>query len=139
MAFAYEAKAAHDYPMKIGIIIQSLRDDRGITLEKMALDLDVAISTLSRIENDKRTPSFDLLERISRYLGIPISEIFRAAEGHPISMEKRAKLSPVLEYTSESLLLMKKIQGVPPRNVRLLAEIADVINKELGSTTESKK
>lgn len=101
----------------------------------MAFDINVATSTLSRIEMGKRSPSIDLLERIAVHLAIPVSDIFRAAEGHPITLDdSQPKASSLLEYTEESIQLMTEIQGVPARNTRLIIELAKVINKELGST-----
>lgn len=101
----------------------------------MALDLEVATSTLSRIELCKRAPSIEMLERIAIYLDVAVSEIFRAAEGHPISLHRgKGRKANLFEYTKESLHLMAEIQGTPPENTRLITELAKVINKELGGT-----
>lgn len=120
--------------MKIGLIIKSIRTKRDITLEQMAFDVNVATSTLSRIEMGKRSPSIELLERIAVHLAVPISDIFRAAEGHPITLDSDTRHSPLLKYTEESMLLMTEIQDVPARNTRLITELAKVINKELGGS-----
>ncbi len=119
--------------MKIGLIIKLIRTKREITLEQMAFDINVATSTLSRVEMGKRSPSIELLERIAVHLAVPISDIFRAAEGHPITLDGGdTKKPPLLEYTEESIQLMTEIQGASARSTRLITELAKVINKDLG-------
>ena len=107
---------------------------RGFTQEQMALDLDVAPSTLYRIESGDRYPSFELLDKISAYLQIPVSEIFRAAEGHSLVLQDDAnsQATVVLEYTAETLQLVTEVQGFSARNMRLLIEFARVMNREFG-------
>lgn len=100
----------------------------------MALDLDVAPSTLYRIESGDRYPSFELLDKISAYLRVPVSEIFRAAEGHPLVLQDdtNTPTKQILEYSEETLRLVTEVQGFSARNMRLLIEFARVINKEFG-------
>ncbi len=120
--------------MKIGPIIKTVRIQRDLTQEQMAFDLGVAISTLSRIESGHRYPSFELLDKISAYLRVPVSEIFRAAEGHPLVLQDDANTpaTQVLEYTEETLQLVTEVQGFSSRNMRLLIEFARVMNREFG-------
>ena len=99
----------------------------------MAFDLDVAISTLSRIETGHRYPSFDLLDKIAAYLGVSVSDIFRAAEGHPLVLsDANNQPATMLEYTAETLQLVTEIQGFSSRNMRLLIEFAKTMNREFG-------
>jgi len=66
--------------MKIGLIIKGLRIERGLKLEALANDLDLATSTLSRIESGRRNPSLEVLEALADALGVKISDIFSEAE-----------------------------------------------------------
>lgn len=119
--------------MKIGPILKTIRVQRGFTQEQMALDLDVAPSTLYRIESGDRYPSFELLDKVSAYLRVPVSEIFRAAEGHPLVLQDDSNApAQVLEYTEETLQLLTEVQGFSARNMRLLIEFARVMNKQFG-------
>jgi transcriptional regulator with XRE-family HTH domain len=119
--------------MKIGPILKAARVQRGFTQEQMALDLDVAPSTLYRIESGNRYPSFDLLDKIAAYLRVPVSEIIKAAEGYPLVLND-ANNQPIktLEYTEEILQLVTEVQGFSSRNMRLLIEFTRAINKEFG-------
>lgn len=71
--------------MEIGRIIKALRQERGLSQEALANDVDTATSNLSRIEKGQRTPSLDLLERIANALGIRVSTLFALSEANSVS------------------------------------------------------
>ena len=50
-----------------------------VTLEKLALELDVTPSHLSQIETGLRRPSLQLAVRLSEMTRIPVEEFVRAA------------------------------------------------------------
>ena len=119
--------------MKIGPILKTVRIARNLKPEQLAFDLDVAASTLYRIESGQRTPSLELLEKIAEHLNLPISEIFRAVEGHPLMLDNQnGQVAIALDYTAETIQLVTEVQGFSARNMRLLIEFARLINKELG-------
>lgn len=66
--------------MRIGSVVRARRVERGITQEALALELETATSTLSRIEKNQRTPSLDLLVRLAKALDLKPSELLHAAE-----------------------------------------------------------
>ncbi len=66
--------------MKIGLVIKGLRIEQGLKLEALANDLELATSTLSRIESGRRNPSLDVLEVLAEALGVKVSDIFHEAE-----------------------------------------------------------
>jgi transcriptional regulator with XRE-family HTH domain len=116
--------------MKIGPSLKNLRIQHKLTLEQMALDLDVATSTLSRIELGRRSPSLELLDKIAQRLDLPVSEIFRAAEGHPLNVAK-AQDAKAADYNAAIVQLINTAQDFPPRYTRMLVEFAKVMRKEL--------
>jgi transcriptional regulator with XRE-family HTH domain len=118
------------HPMKIGPCLKNLRDARALTQEQMALDLNVATSTLSRIELGRRSPSLELLNKIAQRLDLPVSEIFRAAEGHPLNVAK-AQDAKAADYNAAIVQLINTAQDFPPRYARMLVEFAKVMRKEL--------
>jgi transcriptional regulator with XRE-family HTH domain len=61
-----------------GSILKSLRTDRGWTLAKVSELTQLPIATLSKIENEKMSLSYDKLVRISKGLGIDIGLLFGA-------------------------------------------------------------
>jgi transcriptional regulator with XRE-family HTH domain len=62
-----------------GSILKALRTDRGWTLAQVSQLTDLPIATLSKIENEKMSLSYDKLVRISKGLSIDIGLLFGAA------------------------------------------------------------
>jgi transcriptional regulator with XRE-family HTH domain len=60
----------------LGKIIKRIRQERGWTLADMSSAVSIPLSTLSKIENDKLTLTYDKLQQLSYALNIPLSELF---------------------------------------------------------------
>ncbi len=61
--------------MTIGAWLKATRLAQGRTLEEVCDQARLPHSTLCRIENDKRQPRFDTLQRLLRSLGKKIGDI----------------------------------------------------------------
>ena len=59
-----------------GAALRALRMQRGWTLAEVSKRTDLPISTLSKIENDRVSLTYDKLARISTGLGVDISQLF---------------------------------------------------------------
>src|ERR1700759_4719771 len=59
-----------------GAALRALRVQRGWTLAEVSQRTDLPISTLSKIENDRVSLTYDKLARISTGLGVDISQLF---------------------------------------------------------------
>src|SRR6201996_8990055 len=59
-----------------GAALKALRMQRGWTLAEVSKRTDLPISTLSKIENDRVSLTYDKLARISTGLGVDISQLF---------------------------------------------------------------
>ena len=66
---------------KPGAALKALRIQHGWTLAEVSQRTGLTTSTLSKIENDKMSLSFDKLARLSSGLQIDISTLFRGANG----------------------------------------------------------
>jgi len=69
----YKASNSSKVP---GAILRNLRRGQGLTLGELSLRTGLPISTLSKIETDKMSLTYDKLTRISEGLGIDPAEIF---------------------------------------------------------------
>jgi transcriptional regulator with XRE-family HTH domain len=58
--------------------IQRLRREKGLSQEEVAHLAHIHQTYLSGVETGKRNPSVLVVERISKALGVDISEIFKA-------------------------------------------------------------
>ena len=56
----------------IGKALQRLRKDNDLTLAAVSAKTGVAISTLSKIENNQSSPNFDVLTRLAEGLGMDL-------------------------------------------------------------------
>lgn len=60
----------------LGSILKSLRNARGWTLKEMSENTDIPVSTLSKVEHDRLTLTYDKLQQLSEKLSIRISDLF---------------------------------------------------------------
>lgn len=63
----------------LGVLLRRLRDARGYTLKQMSDRTGIPVSTLSKVEHDRLTLTYDKLLQLSQRLNIRMSELF--AEG----------------------------------------------------------
>lgn len=63
-------------PPTLGILLRKLRNRHGWTLKQMSAQSGIPLSTLSKVEHDRLTLTYDKLYQVSQRLGIPISELF---------------------------------------------------------------
>lgn len=85
---------------KLGTHMKRIRTRQGWTLAEMSNESGIPLSTLSKIERNQLTLSYDKLVALSQRLGIPLSEFFGDAEfGSP----RRATARRSLADTGQSL------------------------------------
>jgi transcriptional regulator with XRE-family HTH domain len=66
-----------DVRRRVGINLQRIRRDKGLSQEELSHRADVHQTYLSGVEGGKRNPSIGVLERIAAALGVDIEEFFR--------------------------------------------------------------
>lgn len=64
----------------LGRILKDLRSHRGWTLKEMSERSGIPVSTLSKVEHDRLTLTYDKLLQLSQKLNIRISELFAEGE-----------------------------------------------------------
>lgn len=64
----------------LGRILKELRSHRNWTLREMSERSGIPVSTLSKVENDRLTLTYDKLLQLSERLHVPIGELFAEAE-----------------------------------------------------------
>ena len=63
----------------LGSLLRSLRSRNGWTLKEMSQRTNIPVSTLSKVEHDRLTLTYDKLVQLSQRLNIRISELFADA------------------------------------------------------------
>jgi transcriptional regulator with XRE-family HTH domain len=63
----------------LGSLLRALRGRLGLTLKDMSERTGIPFSTLSKVEHDRLTLTYDKLQMISERLNVPLSELFAEA------------------------------------------------------------
>ena len=85
----------------INSALKKIRLFHNIKQNELATKLEISNSYLSEIENGKKSPSFELLEKYSTYFDIPISSLMYFSE----QLENEGKLSKSFRIKSASFIL----------------------------------
>ena len=115
--------------MHIGQVIYALRQERQLTQEKLALEVETATSNLSRIEQGKSSPSLALLERLAQALGTSVTAIYAQAEGVALNEPERQRLADVEEtdFSRDALQLRRDFRDLSQPNKRLTLEFVRML------------
>lgn len=107
-----------------GAILKAIRTERGWTLAQVSERTGLPTTTLSKIENDKLSLSYDKLVRISKGLGIDISRLFGAAEP--------GKETPGIAPSGRrSITRSGEGSAIETRTYSHLYPAADLLNKQI--------
>ena len=68
---------------QLGMRIKFLRKEKGWSQEDLALEANVNKNYICDLENGRRNPSLDILERMSNAFGISLSVLFKGIETIP--------------------------------------------------------
>jgi len=75
---------ASDAPT-LGGLLRALRSRQGWTLKEMSVKSGIPVSTLSKVEHDRLTLTYDKLYQLSQRLGLRMSELFAEDGDEPSS------------------------------------------------------
>ncbi|MEL7464633.1 MAG: XRE family transcriptional regulator [Pseudomonadota bacterium] len=96
-------------PLKLGERVRAIRRARNWTLEEAAQRAGLARSTLSKIENEQMSPTFDAVQKLARGLDIDVPQLFQPAPVDKISGRRsitrrhEGKDHPTTTYEHEML------------------------------------
>ena len=93
----------HPTDVLLGARIRQVRTERGFRLRELAARADQSESVLSRIENDKATPSLVALRRIAQALDTNLSSLFGETEPADDEVVLRRGERHVIRLTSEKI------------------------------------
>ncbi len=107
MTLAKEQQDQNIEPLKLGQRIKDIRSKLGITLEEASQRTGLARSTLSKIENEQISPTFQAMQKLAHGLQIDMPQLFepprkKVATGRrDVTKRKRAnRTQPKLTSTS---------------------------------------
>ena len=79
----------------LGALLRALRAREGWTLKEMSVKSGIPVSTLSKVEHDRLTLTYDKLQQLSRRLGMRMSELFAEEDAAAPTVTARRSLGDV--------------------------------------------
>jgi transcriptional regulator with XRE-family HTH domain len=103
-------------PLKLGERVREFRRRNNWTLEEAGRRTGLARSTLSKIENEQMSPTFEVVQKLAAGLEIELPQLFVAAESAGTSGrrtltragEGRARVTPTYEHELLNVELARK-------------------------------
>lgn len=80
---------------RLAMLLSEARQDKGISLRKLAAQVGVAPSTIMRIEAAEHKPSIFLVMQLCSALEISAGQLVAKLEGHAESIAKESDVEPV--------------------------------------------
>jgi transcriptional regulator with XRE-family HTH domain len=97
--------------VQIATAIRSLRMRSGLSQRQLALRMAVPRTYVSKIENDKATPTLSSLERLARALEISVCNLLECATHNPA---RQAEIDALMadEFISELAPIITKLDAM---------------------------
>ena len=92
--------------MEFGDLLKNLRKKKGVSIKKMAKELGLNYTYISKLENSKVNPSSNVVERISDYFSYNSDELMLSAGKIPKDIEEILRNNP-----EESVKYLRKRFG----------------------------
>ncbi len=131
---AREASEAVIEPLKLGERIKSIRSKLGITLEEASHRTGLARSTLSKIENEQISPTFQAMQKLAFGLQIDMPQLFEppkkivATGRRDITRKEAGKPHPTQTYEHELLATQLSNKKMMPFKSRVRARSFEEYN-----------
>jgi transcriptional regulator with XRE-family HTH domain len=108
--------------MNLGRVIRQLREKRNLTQSELATKVGTTAANLSRIENDRHSPSADLLGSIAYVFGLKVYELIALTEGVQVTATSGF-------YSADEETLLACFRKMPKEEQVLLSRIADSFSR----------
>ena len=134
MGFAKGSHKKKNFPMHIGQIIRSLREQKGWSQEKLALDAGMGTSHVSRIERGERRLPTSRLDALATALGTTPAAVYAELEGLPPppgATNKDGNLK--VDYSPEAIELRKTFRKLSLPSRRLVVDFAHMLAKQVSA------
>lgn len=80
--------------MTFGSLLRHLRYKQGFGIKKLARDLDIDYTYLSKLENDKATPSERVINKVSKYFNYNTDQLMLSADKIPEDIRQILRGNP---------------------------------------------
>ena len=107
--------------LQLASAIRSLRHRNGLSQRQLALRMNVPRTYVSKIENEKATPTLSSLERLARALEVTVPDLLNGGE-----RTRQEEVRELIEdnFIAEILPFLSKLSGMQLNSV--LAQVRDL-------------
>ncbi len=117
--------------MHIGQVIRSLREQKGWSQEKLALEAGMGTSHVSRIERGERRLPTNRLDALASALGTTPAAMYAELEGLPPPLAATQQDdNQKVDFTDEAIELRKTFRRLSMSNRRLVVDFAHMLAKQ---------
>ncbi|MDW6004615.1 helix-turn-helix domain-containing protein [Vibrio mangrovi] len=122
-----EAQENNTDPLRLGQRIKDIRLDLGLTLEEASQKTGLARSTLSKIENEQISPTFQAMQKLAHGLEIGMPQLFEppkkmvATGRRDVTLAGQGKPHPTSTYEHELLATQLSGKKMTPFKTRVRA------------------
>lgn len=122
-----DAAEGHIKPLKLGQRIKDIRLNLGLTLEEASQKTGLARSTLSKIENEQISPTFQAMQKLANGLAINMPQLFEppkkimATGRRDVTRAHHGKPHPTPTYEHELLATQLSNKKMMPFKTRVRA------------------
>lgn len=102
--------------MKIGSRLRKCRTEKGFSIYRLSNETGISQNHISAIENDRRQPTVETLERLVTPLGVTLAELFNTD-------------GDVSYLTQNERDLVKNYRSMPEESANLFLGLSDVLSR----------
>ncbi|HXE91094.1 MAG TPA: helix-turn-helix transcriptional regulator [Terriglobales bacterium] len=106
--------------LQLAAAIRTLRQRTGLSQRQLALRMSVPRTYVSKIENEKATPTLSSIERLARALEVSVPELLNG--GHSRDAEIRELMAD--DFIAELIPYLQKLDGMQLSSI--LAQVRDL-------------
>ncbi|SHO57960.1 helix-turn-helix domain-containing protein [Vibrio quintilis] len=127
LLLAQENQDKNIEPLELGQRIKDLRLKLGLTLEEASQKTGLARSTLSKIENEQISPTFQAMQKLAHGLSVDMPQLFEppkkimATGRRDVTREGQGKPHPTATYEHELLATQLSNKKMMPFKTRVRA------------------
>ena len=114
--------------LHVALAIRSLRHRTGLSQRQLALRMHVPRTYVSKIENDKATPTLSSLERLARALEVSVPDLLSGAEP---SLQDEIRELLADDFVAQLVPYLPKLNGMQWSSI--LAQVRDLTLRTLHS------
>lgn len=109
--------------------LKLLREERKITLDELAEKINSTKSTLSRYENNKRTPNIEFIERVANFFNVTSDYLLGRTDKPNIELINEGLPQELINEGVEAIEVFKgvKLVDLDQEDIKKLVEFAKQI------------